>query len=413
MRTLPGASRVCGGDGARTSRSRHHRNAARVLPLPVGAWMSVCRPVEIDAQPPTCAGGGRLERGFEPGANGRRERGKRVNWRRGCRRRGLALRRRRRTPPGCAGGRGHGAGILLPRLRFRSNVRTSAGAGGRTAPGIDFDAARCALASAHLDATSAPTTMTSLPKRMGDRRLPDDRRSRGIVRASTPIVGWVLAIGLPLSSSSNLSVLARTTIRDCRRRSSRARTYSRSCTIVALDPGDRGLGSSVRGPRDRPRRRPVVRGRGPGDSTPVSCSATSGRACISLLLMRLFVGFAVSLEARLHKLFPTGKPRRRRLAAMAGPRCCGYSDQRDRLSRDRLAAPRSRSSGTCDFLNLLLANDVFTSGSAWPGPSSSEIAVGARPHLRPRPGRRVLRRDHEHRRSCSRARPRRTLCCSR
>src|SRR6188474_2812889 len=58
MRTLPGAARVCGADGARTSRSRHHRNAARVLPLPVGAWMSVWRPVEIDAQPPTCAGVG-------------------------------------------------------------------------------------------------------------------------------------------------------------------------------------------------------------------------------------------------------------------------------------------------------------------------------------------------------------------
>src|SRR5207247_587480 len=33
-------------------------NAARVLPLPVGAWISVCRPVEIDAQPPTWAGVG-------------------------------------------------------------------------------------------------------------------------------------------------------------------------------------------------------------------------------------------------------------------------------------------------------------------------------------------------------------------
>ena len=33
------------------SRSRHQRNAARVLPLPVGAWMSVCRPLEIAAQP--------------------------------------------------------------------------------------------------------------------------------------------------------------------------------------------------------------------------------------------------------------------------------------------------------------------------------------------------------------------------
>src|SRR5436309_12834039 len=57
-RTLPGVERDGGGDGSRASRSRHHRNAARVLPLPVGAWMSVCRPVEIEAQPPTCAGVG-------------------------------------------------------------------------------------------------------------------------------------------------------------------------------------------------------------------------------------------------------------------------------------------------------------------------------------------------------------------
>src|SRR4029079_1704841 len=47
-----------GGDGFRASRSRHHKKAARVLPLPVGAWMSVWRPVEIDFQPPTCAGVG-------------------------------------------------------------------------------------------------------------------------------------------------------------------------------------------------------------------------------------------------------------------------------------------------------------------------------------------------------------------
>lgn len=58
-RTLPGIERVRGGVGSRASRSRHHRNAARVLPLPVGAWMSVCRPAAIAAQPPTWAGVGR------------------------------------------------------------------------------------------------------------------------------------------------------------------------------------------------------------------------------------------------------------------------------------------------------------------------------------------------------------------
>ena len=52
---VPGCSRDGGGDGFRASRSRHHRNAASVLPLPVGAWINVCRPVEIDAQPPSWA----------------------------------------------------------------------------------------------------------------------------------------------------------------------------------------------------------------------------------------------------------------------------------------------------------------------------------------------------------------------
>ena len=40
------------------SRSRHHRNAARVLPLPVGAWISVWRPPLIAAQPSSWAGVG-------------------------------------------------------------------------------------------------------------------------------------------------------------------------------------------------------------------------------------------------------------------------------------------------------------------------------------------------------------------
>src|SRR5450759_100769 len=59
MRTVPGLARVGAGDGWRTSRSRHHRNAARVLPLPVGAWMRVWRPAAIAAQPPDWAGVGR------------------------------------------------------------------------------------------------------------------------------------------------------------------------------------------------------------------------------------------------------------------------------------------------------------------------------------------------------------------
>src|SRR5262245_42263954 len=58
VRTEPGMPFATTGRGSRASRSRHHRKAARVLPLPVGAWMSVCRPAAISAQPPTCAGVG-------------------------------------------------------------------------------------------------------------------------------------------------------------------------------------------------------------------------------------------------------------------------------------------------------------------------------------------------------------------
>ncbi len=46
------------GRGSRLSRSRLQRNAARVLPLPVGAWIRVWRPAAILAQPPVCAGVG-------------------------------------------------------------------------------------------------------------------------------------------------------------------------------------------------------------------------------------------------------------------------------------------------------------------------------------------------------------------
>ena len=61
-RTVPGASRVGGGLGWVARRSRHHRNAARVLPLPVGAWMSVCRPLEMAVQPPAWASVGASKR---------------------------------------------------------------------------------------------------------------------------------------------------------------------------------------------------------------------------------------------------------------------------------------------------------------------------------------------------------------
>src|SRR5436190_22964837 len=54
-RTVPSCSRVAGGRGWRDRRSRHHRNAARVLPLPVGAWMSVWWPAEMAAHPSACA----------------------------------------------------------------------------------------------------------------------------------------------------------------------------------------------------------------------------------------------------------------------------------------------------------------------------------------------------------------------
>ena len=56
-RTVPGALGVRG-RGSRPSRSRHHRNAARVLPLPVGAWIRVWRPAAMLAQPWAWAGVG-------------------------------------------------------------------------------------------------------------------------------------------------------------------------------------------------------------------------------------------------------------------------------------------------------------------------------------------------------------------
>ena len=55
----PGAVRR---DGSATSRSSPHRNAASVLPEPVGAEISVCSPVAIAGQACACAGG-RLREG--------------------------------------------------------------------------------------------------------------------------------------------------------------------------------------------------------------------------------------------------------------------------------------------------------------------------------------------------------------
>ena len=72
----PGLSRVATGLGSVASRSRHHRNAARVLPLPVGAWMSVCRPLAMAAQPRglRVASAPRSWPGTRPGRRARRAR---------------------------------------------------------------------------------------------------------------------------------------------------------------------------------------------------------------------------------------------------------------------------------------------------------------------------------------------------
>src|SRR5664279_1515174 len=82
MRALSGETyrtRTLGilGRGSRARRSSVHRNAARVLPLPVGAWIRVWRPAVMLAQPPTWAGVGasKAERNHSPtaglkGANG-------------------------------------------------------------------------------------------------------------------------------------------------------------------------------------------------------------------------------------------------------------------------------------------------------------------------------------------------------
>ena len=58
------------------------RNAARVLPEPVGATTRVCRPWPIASQAPAWAGGRRVEGGREPVPDRRRERRERVRARR-------------------------------------------------------------------------------------------------------------------------------------------------------------------------------------------------------------------------------------------------------------------------------------------------------------------------------------------
>src|ERR1035437_580475 len=81
MRALSGETyrtRTVGvlGRGSVARRSSVHRKAARVLPLPVGAWIRVWRPAVMLAQPPTWAGVGaaKAERNHSPtaGLNGSR-----------------------------------------------------------------------------------------------------------------------------------------------------------------------------------------------------------------------------------------------------------------------------------------------------------------------------------------------------
>ena len=69
------AGRLAGrrGLGWVASRSRHHRNAARVLPLPVGAWISVWRPARDRGPAAGLRVGRRLEAGPEPVTDGGRE----------------------------------------------------------------------------------------------------------------------------------------------------------------------------------------------------------------------------------------------------------------------------------------------------------------------------------------------------
>ena len=55
------------------------RNAASVLPEPVGACTSTCAPVAIAGQAASCAGVGAGERALEPGPRLRREGSERVH----------------------------------------------------------------------------------------------------------------------------------------------------------------------------------------------------------------------------------------------------------------------------------------------------------------------------------------------
>ena len=55
--------RARSGTGEVTSRSMPQRKAARVLPDPVGARISVCSPAEIGPQPCACAGVGSAKEG--------------------------------------------------------------------------------------------------------------------------------------------------------------------------------------------------------------------------------------------------------------------------------------------------------------------------------------------------------------
>ena len=76
---MPGWARVRAGVGWVASRSSAHRNAARVLPEPVGAWIRVLRPAAIAAHPRACASVGASKLASNHVANGPRERGQGID----------------------------------------------------------------------------------------------------------------------------------------------------------------------------------------------------------------------------------------------------------------------------------------------------------------------------------------------
>ena len=73
-----GSGRFAAGAGVNISRSRHQRNAVSVLPLPVGARISVDSPRAIAGQPSVCGRRRVRERRREPFAHGRMKRRERI-----------------------------------------------------------------------------------------------------------------------------------------------------------------------------------------------------------------------------------------------------------------------------------------------------------------------------------------------